>query len=128
MENTIKQLFKHLQRAKELDKKFIESGENKKEFEEQIISEFKEALKYCQKTWVKSSQTPIEVLAAKTESMDFKKPKISIIKKTSSVAHDVRIKTLRGDYVCRVIKEIEPYKTDENGEWGVNITSLRPWK
>lgn len=80
---------------------------------------FEKVLPFCQITWAKTSkvkQPTIENL----KPLLIGKIQITLKKEISDVCIMFSVRTARGLFSCKVIREIEPYKTDVKGCWGVN--------
>ena len=92
------------------------------------IKDFQKMYSLCQKTWcVNHTQKDLEIILQKNH-IRLKGYKSIVIKEHSEVLQDVSVFLKYGGkfnkITVRIIKELEPYRTGEEGEFGINPISI----
>ena len=92
--------------------------------EEEPIYDFSEALKYCQKTWLKvtSESNKTVILNGLKKNVFFGNCSIKQYQFISANCSNMRIVSGRGSFRAKVICETEPFNPSVTGTWGVNPT------
>lgn len=88
--------------------------------------DFVKAKKRVQKTWLNVwHNDKADVLPRLTKNIDWKKVVYVSERRTGTAAVDILFSAEAKTYICRLIRELEPYKPSLAGIWGVNPDSIK---
>jgi len=126
-EQTVRKFFELIAKAYMLDKQAINTKmkAEKRALETRCITYLKKSVELTQLTWREGKKDTVQHIARAIVILEPSSVKVHLFEKISEVAYIYRVSMQKGDFMIKVIKESAPYKPDEKGTWGVNITSIK---